>query len=486
MKKIKAVINDASLFRRSYIICLFLCNITPVMAFSYAALPAVFLWGVYLLIRDTVRYRTPLKVRFGLWLILFVISSTITAVIRFSPNLLYDFHNLVMILHSSICFFIFYGVHTDEELNFRRELYSVCRFIVYSMTVMGLIGLACLMADISFEVAGIKFIVHENRFAGLFSNPNQLGFYAVVAIFCSHMLLKKDFIAISGRERVSTIWIGSCAVINAISLLLSDSNGAMVLGIGYVVIFLGYKMLGSERKFSNRQILTKTVAALLAGVVIVAALFFVRNVTQKGFSEAMKGADAIVVVDGNIGIADISDEGITFEHENKNIDSGRFELWRQAWEMYKQNPVMGIGKGNVYEYGNRLFEKGVKFSERYGILAPFLTDFHNGYLTILVCTGAVGFLLIAIFGVRFFFKLTKHVLREEGLKESTLPCMFAFLCSYLAYAVIEEALLYNIMFTVAFFWLIMGYASCFLRQFEQDEDKGTFRLFGRQFSKKLL
>ena len=484
MQKLKAAATDASLFRRSYLICLFLCNITPVMVFAYAALPVIFLWGVFLLIYQEAKRRTSLRVRFGLWLILFVISSAITSVIHFSPNLLYDLHNLVMILHSSICFFIFYGVHTEKHLNFRRELYSVCRFIVFSMTVMGIIGLACLMANIKFEILGIKFIVHENRFAGLFSNPNQLGFYAVVAIFCSHMLLKKDFIAISGRDRVSTIWIASCIAVNGISLLLSDSNGALVLAIGYAVMFLVYKMFGSERKFTKRQILTKSISAVLAGVVIVAALFFVRNVTQRGFTEVVKDRDAIVVVKGDVVIP--SEGIITFEHENKNIDSGRFKLWSQAWEMYLGNPIMGIGKGNIFDYGNRMFANGVKFSERYGALAPFLTDFHNGYLTIMVCTGAVGFLLILIFGLRFYLKLMKHVFREEGLKESTLPCMFAFLVSYLAYAVIEEALLYNIMFTVVVFWLILGYASCFLVQYEPDHELGRFRLFGRTFRKTLL
>lgn len=485
MKKIKAVMTDNSAFRRSYIICFFLCNVTPVLVFAYMALAAVFLWGVFLFFYNVIVRHTPLKTRFGLWLMLFVFSTLITAIIYFSPDLLYVVHNLVMLMHISICFFILYGVHTEKHLNFRRELYSVCRFIVYATTVLGIIGLACLMANIRFEVLGILFIVHDNRFAGLFTNPNQLGFYAVVAIFCSHMLLKKDFIAISGRERVSTIWIASCAAVNGISLLLSDSNGAMALGIGYAVFYLVYKMFGSERRFSLRQIVTKSLATLLAGAVIVGALLFVRNITQKGFIELMREKDpdqAAVVT------SDIQKEGIevTFTHENKNLDSGRFVLWRQAVKMFQQNPVMGISKGNIYEYGNTMFEKGVKFSERYGILAPVLTDFHNGYLTILVCSGAVGFLFFAVFVLRFFWHMAKHVFRADGLKESTFPCMFAFLCAYMAYAFIEEALLYNVMFAVVFFWMIMGYASCFLVKFEPDHPLRFFKVFKKSFRRTLL
>ena len=484
MKKIKAVLTDTSVFRRSYAICLFLTITSPFLVFAYVALAAVFLWGVFVLFYHQIKRGTALRVRFGLWLILFVVTSVITAILHFSANIVYDGHNIVMILHSAICFFIFYGVHTEKHLNFRRELYSFCRFIVYATTVMGIIGLACLMANIKFEIMGILFIVHENRFSGLFTNPNQLGYVSVVAIFCSHMLLKKDFIAISGRERVSTIWIASSAAVNGISLLLCDSNGSMLLMMGYIVVYLVYKMFGTERKFTMRQIVLKSMASLLAGVVIVGSLFFVRNVTQMGFSELMKDHKPVVVIEGE---SPIPEEGIiTFEHQNKNIDSGRFKLWSQAWEMFKHHPVMGIGKGNIYEEGKKLFESGVKFSERYGILAPLLTDFHNGYLTIMVCTGAVGFLLFAIFGIRIYWRLTVNVFRREGLKESALPCIYAFLCAYLAYAMIEEALLYNIMFTVATYWLMMGYASCYLTRFEPDHSKGRFTLFGRSLRKTLL
>ena len=485
MKRIKAALTDPSLFRRTYIICLFLCNITPVLVFAYAALAVIMTWGVFLLIYREAKYHTALKTRFGLWLMLFLLFSAVTAIVHFSAELLYDLHNLIMLFHTAICFFIFYGVHTEKRLNFRRELYAVCRFIVYTTTVLGVIGLACLMADIRFEILGLKFIVYETRFTGLHSNPNQLGFCAVAAIFCGHMLLKKDFIAISGHERVSTIWIASCAGVNAISLMLCDSNGALVLMVGYAVFFLIYKMFGSERRFGLKQTISKSVACLLAGAVIVGALFFVRNIMQDGFAHIMSSGRETVVIEGDIKL-DIEDEGITFEHENKNIDSGRFKLWTQAGQMFLRNPVLGIGKGNIYDYGRGMFVDGVKFSKKYGLLAPLMTDFHNGYLTVLVCSGAVGFLLLAVFGLKCFKHLSINVFRGENLKESTFPCMYAFVCAYSVYAFIEEALLFNVLFMVVFFWLILGYASCFMVKFEPDHSKGHFKLFGRTFRKTLL
>lgn len=486
MSKFKKAVLDTSLFRRSYIICLFCSNISFVLIPAYAVLAVLFIWGVFLMIYNERRYHTILKTRYGAWLVAFLLSSTITCIIHLADSFLYNAYNVIMLLHVALCFFVFYGVHTEKRLNFRRELYSVSRFIVYITTVLGVMGLAFLMAKISFEVLWFKFIIFDNRFDGMFANPNQLGFVNVCAIFCCHMLLKKDFIAISGRERVSRIWIGSCVAVNTISLILCDSNGAMMLMICYAIFFLIYKMFGSERKLKVRQVLTKSASCLVLGAFIVAALFFVRNVTQAGFVQIMKSSEPVRIAEDVPDIIVGEEAVVTFEHENTNIDSGRFKLWQQAAKMFMQNPIMGIGKGNVYEYGNRMFEDGIRFSKGYGILAPIMTDFHNGYITIIICSGIIGFLFFSIFGLRLFKHVTVHVFRSDGLKESVLPCMYAFLCAYLVYSFIEVGLLYNINFMVAFFWLILGYTACFLVRFEPHRELGTFVLFGRTYRRTLI
>ena len=133
-----------------------------------------------------------------------------------------------------------------------------------------------------------------------------------------------------------------------------------------------------------------------------------------------------------------------------------------------------------------MFEDGIKFSKNYGILAPIMTDFHNGYITILVCSGVVGFVLFCIFGLRFFKHITIHVFRDDSLRESVLPCMYSFLCSYAGYSFIEVGLLYNINFMVLFFWLILGYTSCFLVKYEPDTTLDTVVIFGRTFRKTLF
>lgn len=98
-----------------------------------------------------------------------------------------------MLLHVVMCFFLFYGMHTEPEFDYRIELYHIAKFILYATTVMNIIGITCLMFGFKFEWYWIKFTVYENRFTGCYVNPNLLGFISVVSIFCCHILSKGHF-----------------------------------------------------------------------------------------------------------------------------------------------------------------------------------------------------------------------------------------------------------------------------------------------------
>lgn len=482
MTKIKKALLSKSLFRQCYMICLFACNISYVHMAAYGVLVLMMLWGLFLVIYNEVTRKTALRTRYGFWLIAFFVSAVITLLIHVLDN---AFLNFVYLIHLAICFFIFYSLHTEKQLNFRRELFNISRIIIYATTILGIVGLACLVLGVEFEFMSVKFIIYENRFTGLYANPNQLGFICVSCMFCCHIMLKKDFVRQAGCRRISRIWIASCFAVNSISFLLSDSNGAMLMLIGYAFFFFVYKMFGTENAFRPIQVVLKTLSCVLAGLVILSSGLMLRTVCQLGFAQIIKTKQSMTMP------IEIQPDGtkpelVTFEHENANVDSGRFKLWEQGIEMFRRYPVFGIGKGNVHAYGKEMFEDGIRFTSNYNELAPFLADFHNAYLMILVCYGAMGFIFFAIFGIRFFAKTTKHVLRDERLQQSEFPCMYSFLCAYVIYSFIEVALLSNIMFSVVFFWLILGYTSCFLTKNIPDHPIDHVTIFGKKFRKTLF
>jgi hypothetical protein len=135
-------LNDTSLFRKIYIIDLFFCMLSFVQVAAYVFLVPLFIWGLRLVYLNQRRYNTFFKMRFGLWIGAFLIASLLSTLINFSYTILFS---LLMFLHVLICFFIFYGMHTETGFNFKEELYFIAKFFTIVTTILNVIGIFSLM-----------------------------------------------------------------------------------------------------------------------------------------------------------------------------------------------------------------------------------------------------------------------------------------------------------------------------------------------------
>lgn len=465
----KEKLNDSSLFRKIYILDLFFCNIAFLQIPAYALLVFLFIWGVRLAFYNYKKNNTFFKLRFGLWVGAFIACSFFTILINFSITIAYS---LLMFLHVLVCFFVFYGMHTEPDFNFRDELYSVARAIVYISTIANVIGIFCLMFGISFEWQWIKFTIYENRFTGIYVNPNLLGFVSVVSVVCCHMLYKQKLLDNVKYSRVSKTWIIACLATNLFSLILCDSNAALVLALGYALVYTVYIFFADKTGISAKKIITKIVSIILVGVFLVGSALMFRTICQTGFAVVVSKSNSIVdLLFNNEEIASsattkIEEETkedtpeVTFGHENENLDSGRLKLWKESMNLFKISPIVGISHGNIVFYSN-------EYSDGVLSMSYHRNDLHNGFLTILVSTGLIGFILFGIFGFRFAKHSAQHLfLQKKTFRNDVYPCLFAFLFAYLFYALFEKALLYDISFIVMWFWLMMGYMSCYIAKFE--------------------
>lgn len=468
MIAVKEKLKDSSLFRKLYIADLFFCNIAFLQIPAYVLLVFLFVWGVGLAIHNQRVNNTFFKLRFGLWIGAFLIFSFLSIIINFSATILYS---LIMLLHVLVCFFVFYGMHTEPDFDFRNELYSIARFIVYVTTIANIIGIFCLMFGITFEWYWIKFTIYENRFTGVYVNPNLLGFVSVVSIVCCHMLYKEKLMKSVNQPRVSKIWIFTCIATNLFSLILCDSNASLVLALAYAIVYIIYIFFADKTGLSASKIIFKIIALVVVGAFLVSSALMLRTICQTGFSVVLSKTNSIIsVIMGDDDITSvISSEDddssqekkeVTFGHENKNLDSGRFKLWKESINLFKISPIIGISNGNIVFYSEEYSDGILNYSYHQ-------SDLHNGYLTILVSTGLIGFLLFGIFGFRFAKHSAQHLfLQKKTFRNDVYPCLFAFLFAYLIYAMFEKALLYDISFMVMWFWLMMGYMSCYIAKFE--------------------
>ncbi len=474
------LINNSSYFRISFILCLFFTNVAFLQIPAYVALILLGIWGLYLTVRNIVINKAYKKMEFGIWAMAFLVMNIVTALVHITDNFLI---NMLFIVFMSVCFFVFYGVHTEKNTDVKHELYALARIFLYMITLMQIVGILCLLMRVSYHNEWIDLIIYENRYTGLFINPNLSGFSSVIVVFCVHILTIHNFNSKSdGISNISRIWLATGLFISILTLFLCDSNASLVLFLGYIIIFVLAKFFSSRNDYNKKQLILRFLSTLVAGVIIIICTFFLRNICQIGVA-AIINENNIVVSESEIPYLVTEDEEVTFEHENKNIDSGRFTLWSQAMTIFSHYPVEGIGKGNILKYSYDFFEEGMHFSDLYSgdfasLFASFTTDIHNAYITILVCSGIIGFLLFMAFAFRNGVAITKFLIKsEKKLENDVFPCLFSFAVSYLGFALFEKAILYDISFMVIIFWFILGQISCYNIRGKSDfpNDNITFK-----------
>ncbi len=252
----------------------------------------------------------------------------------------------------------------------------------------------------------------------------------------------------------------TASVINLIGVFMSDSNGAILLLVGYILGFAIYKLLGGVPQLTIKKLFLKVIALMLVAVVSLALLLSVRSVVNKSASYIINSSNNISQQAEDKPIDKKPPNMVTFAHENDNLDSGRLKLLEKAIVVFYNNPIIGVGKENIVLFGKRLLETGFKYS-----------DLHNGYLTILVSNGLVGFVLFIGFAVSIGKTSVKSLfLEKRSFKNNPYPCLFAFIFAYCIYAVIEKAMLWEHSFMVAIFWYMLGYLSCYVKKYDHEDD----------------
>ena len=460
---------NPSAFRLTYIFTLFFCSIAVVewgaITFKYVLMA----WAGYIFFFYYLKNRRILNIRYCRWLVIFLMSTLLTALIHVTDNFL---GNFVMFLHIAICFFIFYGMHTERnKRRVRKEMYWFCKLMVIITTVLAACGIPFVLLNLYGDFQGYHLIVYENRFTGLYTNPNLLGFSSAVAIVCCHMLTRKKFLKHAGGKKASLWLLLPCAILNLVSLFLSDSNAAMVLLIFYVVFYLVYRVFRWQQDITLKAAAKKLGKLFAVCLVAAVALVFARELCQLtagGITSVTTQQEPVISKDTPAGN---KPEGpVSFNHLNDNIDSGRIRLLMESAVLIGNHPLFGIGKENLVLYGERYIEGGLHFS-----------DLHNGYLTVIVCGGIVGFVIFVAFALHVARHIIKSLfLEKKNLSKTAFPILFAFICAYCVYAVFEKTLLFEQTFMVVSFWLMLGYASCFMVRYDHLEDKIELKLLRKK------
>ncbi len=211
----------------------------------------------------------------------------------------------------------------------------------------------------------------DGRLFGLFSDPN-------FAAFTSLLIIVLLIFAI--RHTQSKLYRGysiCCIIINTAYIIMSNSRTIYIAAVGTLLFFVLLHTYIQNKEKTGQLVLTlikKTAITLLAVVAVYAVIFF-----------PMTGIGHLVAPDRYE--YDMVRDDVTTD----NITNNRSTIWKNYLELYKDKPVFGFSIRSALPYVSD------KYPDSYLAVTQYVT--HNGYLSLLIETGAVGFLVMGAFFV---------------------------------------------------------------------------------------
>lgn len=465
MKKIIKFLNNEKYFRLAFLSSLYFSVICMIGFYFYVISCVLVIWGAYLFVKKMIYQKMIYRVRCRNIIYAFLGTCVITSLIHWQDNF---FKNMFIVCWLGVCFFFFMGAGTYRSAHrLRLEAGIFLKFIVTATAFVMLTGLILLgFFPQGFSFGGDHFCIYQNRFVGIIYNANITAFYAVMGMICCIILwgIESSLNRLSLRTKIYYIF---CNIINILALFLSDSNGSLLLLIVFCS-FIAFYMIYKDYRKGFFNFLVRLLSLSLSCIVIVMSLLGTRTVVQRLTTELIsiseptaKISTGVTASNGKVHISDDTEKHepvTTFKHENKNLDSGRFVIWRQSLQLFEYFPIFGIGKANIELYGER-YIGGLKYF-----------DFHNGLITIIISFGLAGFNLFMILAVTTAKTLLKAIFRyqKDCQKDGwVLVLIVAFCAAYCVYSMLEIALLVDLSYKVFIFWFFIGLGLSYSSKYER-------------------
>lgn len=277
------------------------------------------------------------------WLI-FVITSLFTGMIV-AKNISLMLSSVLTFLQYLIMIYgmVYISLH-DKKIDF-----FINTFIVFS--------LVCALTTIFWGVNYTSIRVSMSEI----TNPNTLGLIMVIAVFCILYIL--DF-----KRIVPTILLITLMFTFIYVIILSGSRKSFLSIAIMLLLWFTFIQLDILKNKSKHKVINFLILLL---AMILGAYFFVSFVTESSM----------------------------FLRLERLLDSGdeaRLLMYSTAVELFKQNPIIGVGINN------------------YRVLTYFQTYSHSTYAEILVSTGLIGTIIYFIPYISQFFKIVKLIRSENN------------------------------------------------------------------------
>lgn len=401
--------------------------------------------GILLLVKAFLLDRTIYHNKFFPILFLFVISYAATILLNYQSGF---FSNCGQLAYTCLYFFLFFCQFSLLEENERKEiLLFVLRIVEIFALVIAVVSLVMMLFQYQTTISarGGEITVgfsHRNtgmQLFGIGTSPHSLSALCLLGTAAAIWPSVTEGIRPSkGAVAASIIFILTVCAANAYAALL------MLLAFTFWYL-LSRGLSGLTCSGRKVRQLLRTLAMIAAGCVLVVGVYFgVQRVetwtvnhinhaveylsnldfSKPGIEEPQPGTDTPQpgTEDPQPG-TEIPQPGteepkpdITISRELSTTTNGvRSSLWKEGFKLLLAHPF-GVTNSNI----------SVKIF--YGVPDYEYRNLHNGYMTLLVGAGIIGFLLIMVFGVMLLYRAMRALVTCPDSRKSRYLALVVSVC----------------------------------------------------------
>lgn len=471
MKKLEVILDkeifNRTIFKISILIAVMITSVPYLHEKVGGYVKLILIYGLIIIACEflTKQYVSIVKDKMSVILVLFAVSYFITVVINRDLNF---GSNLKELIYMIVFFALLYmNVKEKKLIDLEKEIEIVSTVVLIGTFVLSLVCFYTFLFSVSGEYkisSGLMYYgMYDNRLWGVY-NANTGS-----TLNCISIILSATFLAKSRKIMYRKFIIGNM-ILQYVCLLLTGSRAALYILYALmlcVAIIICIRKFAQYRKTNKLRMLLICVLASS----IISGTFFATNYIVK---ETVAYLPSIVKVVTNVFV---DDESKTVKIEKCDLErleevenreggffTGRTELWKASLQAFKESPIFGIARENLYERAEKYLEDDLWAKNlRVG-------GTHNIYICILVSSGMIGFLLLAVFTVYTMVKALIGVVENIDNVNSWMLTTFLLMIMFFVTEFVEARILYQVNVFNVLFWIYCGYLASFLKQMKKEEN----------------
>ena len=463
IKRICNVLGNKLFYVCILMVVLLFDTVLYIHDYTGPAMKLFLMWGLLIIGVDFFKDRRLWNTRCLKWLLLFCGLYLITAFINERSYLMSNLKTLSYMVLFSV---LLYGHDKNKKMiEWKKEVRTIMVVFVWTTVLLSFICLMTYIFQINIEILTGDGYMHigmaDNRLWGLY-NPNIGGNIDVLSIIFSVMLL----LTLQKKRWYKVAALVLNIILQYVCLILTSSRTSLYTLIICLFAFLFLTFASKFKIFSIRTLkgfsLNLIMAFLVAG-------------SLYGISAPVKNAMAYVPGIVNVDLGKLVEKKTEKDEEDKKkikkdsskkkieltrlevlenrdggILTGRLYIWKAGLKAWQRSPIFGISKNTIYDYSKEYI------SDKQWLI-PMETSLHNGYITVLVASGIVGFIVYILFLIFNIIPMIKtafiHMQKENYILFAGCLVVVA---SFLMIECFEARIVYRTEIFTAMFWLICG------------------------------